>query len=210
MSGAPPFHLSDFTAAFSRERLARYRAPGDTDAMVLARYSWNHAISDAMNLPHHVLEITLRNAIDRAGRSVAGTPAAHGGVPSWLDASPPLLAPKHAASTESAREDLNDRGVPRTPGRLVAEMPLGVWVLLFGSYYDQGRGATGRPDFGFGRRAIYVRRFQILGPRDAIEKSSERFSIPFDYIETGLPTTSQSFISTRWSGLRRLQKQSGG
>jgi hypothetical protein len=34
--------------------------------------------------------------------------------------------------------------VPRNPGRLIAELTLGFWVLLFGAYYDQAAGRRGQ------------------------------------------------------------------
>jgi hypothetical protein len=113
--------------------------------MMLARYTWNQALADSTSLPLHVFEVTLRNAINRAGEDVCGLPQKHGGVPSWLDADPPFLKTSHSATTAAAREDLRARDAPRTSGRLIAELSLGFWVLLFGAYYDQGAGRRGRP-----------------------------------------------------------------
>jgi hypothetical protein len=171
----PMISMPALTAALSRERLSKYRQAGDPDAMVLARYAWNHAISDAMNLPLHIFEVTLRNTIDRVGRSIAGPITSHGGVPSWLDAQPSLLAPAHVASTTEARENLRKRGAPRTPGRLVAEMSLGFWVLLFGSYYDQGAGRHGRLGFQLWTATNLRSAFPNLGSGRDREKIRKEF-----------------------------------
>jgi hypothetical protein len=137
--------MAGITTALSAERLAKYRQPGDKDAMVLARYTWNQTLADSTSLPLHVFEVTLRNTINRAGVNVCGRPSKHGGVPSWLHADPPFLRTNHAETTAASREDLRVRGAPRTPSRLIAELSLGFWVLLFGAYDDQGAGRHGYP-----------------------------------------------------------------
>lgn len=136
--------MAGMTTALSAERLGKYRQPGDDDAMVMARYTWNQALADATSLALHIFEVTLRNTVNRAGENICRLPARHGGVPSWLDADPPVLKPSHADTVAGAREDLRARSAPRTPGRLIAELSLGFWVLLFGAYYDQGAGRHGR------------------------------------------------------------------
>lgn len=143
---APPLDAAALQQSLSPERLSTYRQPGDDEAMVLARYVYNQALVDALGLPLQVLEVTLRNAIDAAGRRAAGQLAGHGGVPCWLDARPRVVDAAHAATTADAREMLRARGVKLTPGRLTAELSFGFWVQLFNAYYDQAAGYR-RPGF---------------------------------------------------------------
>ncbi len=98
MSDPPPavpetsaiVRYSDLANAVSTERLSTLRSTGDTDDAVLARYFWNQAIVDAFGLSVHMVEVALRNAIVRVGDQHFGVPTRHGGVPSWLDAQPPV------------------------------------------------------------------------------------------------------------------------
>lgn len=138
-----PILMAGLTKALSAERLAKYRQPGESDAEVLARYMWNQAIADCMNRPVHICEVTFRNTVFQTGELTVGPIANHGGVHCWLDASPPIIKRSHHDTVAYAREELRARGVPRTTGRLIAELSFGFWVLLFGAYYDQGAGRRG-------------------------------------------------------------------
>lgn len=150
---APTFSYAALEGALSAERLSTFRLPGDDDVTALARYAWNQAVVDALGFPLHLLEVALRNAVDEAGRRVVGVPRRHGGVPSWLDADPPVLAASHAQTVAEAREALRARAAPRTPGRLVAELTLGFWLQLFNVYYDPSTVARGRPGLALWTRA---------------------------------------------------------
>lgn len=141
----PAFAYPDLEGTLSAERLGTFRQPGDDDATTLARYAWNQAIVDEFGFSLHLLEVALRNAVDRVGRQHVGTLKGHGGVPSWLDANPPVLDTAHARTTAEAREALRARAAPRTPGRLIAELTFGFWVQLFNHYYDPSRVARGQP-----------------------------------------------------------------
>jgi len=57
---------SDFEAAFSRERMSRYRiSPWDRKDLILARYIYNVKISSSLYNSLHILEVALRNGIHR-------------------------------------------------------------------------------------------------------------------------------------------------
>lgn len=163
---APPLTRAGLEHALSAERLAAFGTPGDDDVTVLARYAWNQAMVDAFGFPLHLLEVSLRNAVDGAGRQVAGAPKRHGGVPSWLDAQPPVLDAPHAATTAAARDALRARGAPRTPGRLIAELTFGFWVQLFNGYYDQGAGRRGRPGLALWTPAVLRAAFPSAPARE--------------------------------------------
>ena len=62
----------------SPDRLGAYGQVQEGHRVIVARYLWNIAISEALYAPLHILEVGLRNAIDRA--MVAET-----GSATWYD-----------------------------------------------------------------------------------------------------------------------------
>ena len=82
--------------ALSDERLEAHRVPGDRDELeAVCRYLWNLALCAAIQPALHFLEVTLRNHIFDASRSVLDESRLRfDKVPCWLDASPSLLEAK--------------------------------------------------------------------------------------------------------------------
>lgn len=127
---------------FSKIRLGRYiRACKDDDCKGLQLYKYNIQASQALYPVISVLEISLRNSIDRALTK-------HFGDPNWLltkraeFSENPLLVYKDAKGKEQAdlffkekikkaEDKLKYRGATITHVKLLAELTFGFWVKFF-------------------------------------------------------------------------------
>jgi hypothetical protein len=123
------FHYSeqlnqDIEASLSRDRLATYRRASANDLRrAIDLYCWNVALGSALFGPIGVLEVTLRNALDRELTRVF--------PPRWYDDVTFLrIDPKLAARIQAARDTIRKQGKSVTRSRLVAELPFGFWVHL--------------------------------------------------------------------------------
>lgn len=122
----------DLLPLVTSERLGSYlRASGGdvTDAFVL--YEWNmRAAASVMELTSMV-EVLVRNALDRELRDWAHR--RHGGA-TWLDVV--QLDRQGLADLQKARDRATRQGRrPEVHGRVVAELPLGFWRYLVESRY---------------------------------------------------------------------------
>ena len=147
--------------ALSDERLAAYATPVDEDELdSVARYLWNVALAGAMGPGLHALEVTLRNNLFNASRRVVDeTRLRFAEVPCWLDADPSLLYEREEVAVTDAKKTLRRAKKPMTPGRLVAALPFGFWVGLFGAHTSTaasevrlcGRQRSSRPSRSYRR-----------------------------------------------------------
>jgi hypothetical protein len=131
--------LRAFTVGCSADRLSKYRQPGDSDGMVLARYLWNTLLSEALYPTMQALEVTLRNSMhDAIAAKYANT--------AWYDIAG-LLERDDRKQLAVAKQKLSDAAVKQrvaaarmlTPGRIVAELPFGFWTSLLNSPYETNR-----------------------------------------------------------------------
>lgn len=164
--------------ALSPERLAAYACPDDRgEADALARYLWNGALAIALQVSLHALEVTLRNAIYDASKTLVAERfrrRRYVRIDSWLDAEPTFLMPNERDAVERAKERLGSDRRTWTAGHLVAKLTLGFWVALCRKPYDVSR-ADGprlwpkllpmvfpyRPPEVDGREALYLRLEEI-------------------------------------------------
>jgi len=126
--------MQDFDRAIrstlSDARFESYRRePTDAADDILARYTWNMALSEALYPILQAIEIALRNRINEAA-------AAEFDDPWWFDRAPPLDH-RELAFVTAAKAELTKRGKPVEVGRLVAELNFGFWTSLLDVRYER-------------------------------------------------------------------------
>lgn len=135
--------FNDLLPHISQDRLAAfYKKPADHERIVLARYSYNIALCEALYPLFHILEVTLRNAICRAvSTRVSGTgtvdPTTHR-IDSWLDrdaANTPILHHGQRVLVDDAKAEIVKSSRSLSEGRLIAELKFGFWTALFSHHY---------------------------------------------------------------------------
>ena len=113
------------------ERLGSYLhwSSGDVEA-AFALYEWNMAASAAVMHTTGMVEVIVRNAMDRVLQDMAGARR----WPSWFDGAP--LDRRGRADIRKARERATRFGSqPEVHGKVVAELTLGFWRYLAASRY---------------------------------------------------------------------------
>jgi len=112
----------------SPDRLAVYGQDQAGHRVITARYLWNIALSEALYAPLHLLEVGLRNAIDRAMAAETRSPTWYDSVAltSWGQKQ---IGKAKAAITQSNRQV--------TPGRVIAELHFGFWTAMFESDFEK-------------------------------------------------------------------------
>jgi hypothetical protein len=117
---------------FSAERMQKYfrRQPSD-DLKSLLHYQYNILASEAFYPSISVLEVALRNSVDREL-------AVKFGGPDWY---------RHFSTTPGLSNLINEIALAQgqikrrhelvTPSKIVAELTLGFWVRLFNSEYER-------------------------------------------------------------------------
>lgn len=111
----------------SRDRLAAYGHDTPGHRIMTARYLWNIAVCESLYAPLHLLEVGLRNAIDRAMNKSTGTA-------SWYDLV--TLTPWGHTQIGSAKTNISRSGKTVVPGRVVAELQFGFWTSMFENHYE--------------------------------------------------------------------------
>ncbi len=113
----------------SADRFGTYLAwaGGDRNKAV-ALYTLNALLSESLQLPLHMLEVSLRNRIHQVMTN------AHGGT--WFDMPEHQLNATQAEMLARARQDLTDKGKDDTPARLVAALTFGFWTAMLGKEYE--------------------------------------------------------------------------
>lgn len=115
----------------SPERLSSYMraSEGDIDA-AFTLYEWNMRASAAVTMTTGMVEIIVRNALDRELRRWAD----ERGYRSWLESVP--LDDRGVADIAKARmRATRDGRDPRAHGKVVAELTFGFWRYLVASRY---------------------------------------------------------------------------
>ena len=115
--------------SLSRERLLAYGKKEDSDNFnAVARYVWNTALCEALYPTIQCFEIVLRNAIHDSLCDYYR--------PDWL-LDNGFLRSYEQEGVNKAEEELQSQSKTVTPGRIVAELPLGFWTGLFVAQYDR-------------------------------------------------------------------------
>lgn len=126
------------TELLSEARLKKYGLGTVPESLVLQRYKWNLALSEALYPSLSLLEVGLRNRIDAALTAIYGT--------QWLseDWSHWVRTPKmkrfgfpnaeQEAILKTKQKLVRDNGEWTRP-KLVAELNFGFWANLFKSHY---------------------------------------------------------------------------
>jgi hypothetical protein len=111
----------------SPDRLAAFGRDAPGHRVVTARYLWNIAVCESLYAPIHLLEVGLRNAIDRAMVS-------HTASPNWYDIA--SLTPWGHEQVGKAKTGIARTKRPVTPGRVVAELHFGFWTSMFEHHFE--------------------------------------------------------------------------
>jgi hypothetical protein len=109
----------------SKARSGPYLAAAEGDsARALRLYAWNMEVSGAFLGPLHVLEVCLRNAVDDRLTVLAGRP-------DWWRSDIRFTFVAERMIQDSIRKCQIRSDL--APGHMIAELPFGFWVGLFGS-----------------------------------------------------------------------------
>ena len=119
--------MAGLISAISPTRFATYRRMAESDEAALQLYTWNAAAAAAFYGPLQTLEVTLRNAVHDTLKDDHGT--------RWFD-NGQILRPAERDKVDLAIQRLHEMHKQPTAGRVVAEMPFGLWVGLFANAYD--------------------------------------------------------------------------
>lgn len=112
----------------SADRLRVYGHDNPGHRTVTARYLWNIAVCESLYAPLHLLEVGLRNAIDRAMNKSTGSVF-------WYDSV--TLTPWGHTQVGNAKTSISRSGKSIVPGRVVAELQFGFWTSMFESHYEK-------------------------------------------------------------------------
>lgn len=117
----------------TRERMGSYLSAVNGDVeLAFARYEWNIQASASVIGLSSVVEVVVRNAIDR--ELIVWAERVYGVGVSWFDHAP--LDPKGGRDLESARSRATQRGRSReVHGKVIAELSLGFWRYIVESRY---------------------------------------------------------------------------
>ena len=117
--------LDDLEVSLSSERLGTYLEATDEDREEAVRlHVWNTAVSAAFYGPLQILEVTLRNAMNRRLGEEYGA--------AWYDNDCAGLNSHASNLISSAKDKLEQDGHGNDPHRVVAALSFGFWVSLLG------------------------------------------------------------------------------
>ena len=128
---APDRDYEALARLLSAERLGSYLSWSDGDLpAAFALYEWNMTASAAVMHTTGIVEVVVRNAMDRALVEVGDAR----GWRSWFDSAP--LDRRGRADIQKARDRATRFGnQPEVHGKVVAELSLGFWRYLAASRY---------------------------------------------------------------------------
>lgn len=129
-----PALFANLQTALAAERLDAYRQDQASALVTLARYLWNMAICESLYSTLQMVEIALRNALQRSLES-------HFQSTQWYDvpACWQLLTHTQQNQILEARQNLQRQGKPLNPGRIIAELTFGFWTAFFNKRFAQNR-----------------------------------------------------------------------
>lgn len=121
------YNLSDkkIVNSLTIERLSSYKNSEYSDSKnQLSMYSWNSALCAALYPWLSMLEVSLRNAMDKAIRDDRNNDH-------WFD-----LPYFDNLPIEEAKKKILTQNKEITPGRIIAELNFGYWTRLFSTRYE--------------------------------------------------------------------------
>lgn len=124
--------LEIITSAFSAQRLSKYLAYNHGDAeRTVTHYKANLRLAESLYISLSVFEVTLRNALSRELRNLAGKD-------DWFDIfyTTPELA-SLVPEIDKAKALIRNRGEMVTTDKIISEMTFGFWVMLLNSQYER-------------------------------------------------------------------------
>lgn len=131
-SSSAPVPVGMLFRLLSTERMATYAAECAEDMeQALRLYAWNTAVSAALWGSFNILEVTLRNAVDRQLAELAGRTDWWRGE-NLLRDQESRIAQDAVRAAKRTHSDLEIQ-----PGHTVAELTLGFWVGLLANRYHQ-------------------------------------------------------------------------
>ena len=120
--------VSAVVRCLSIERFETYSRQSPSQPSALELYAWNTALSAALYGPLQCLEVALRN-------SIYGTLEVHYGS-MWFE-NDGLMRGAELHLVRETVDKIGRQGRTLSPGRVVAELPLGFWVGLLANGYDE-------------------------------------------------------------------------
>lgn len=129
-----PTFFDQIQPALAVERLDAYRQDQAEPRVALARYLWNMALCESLYSPLQMVEIALRNALQRSLEN-------HFHSPHWYDvpACWQLLTTTQQSQIDEAKQNLARQNKSLAPGRIVAELTFGFWTAFFNKRSAQNR-----------------------------------------------------------------------
>lgn len=124
-----PASIAEIRRALSEPRYQTYLdvSRGDVE-LAMRQYVWNAALASGLQTPLHLLEVTLRNAVNDRLKHAYGV--------NWLGTAGLLKSPETAMVAE-AKNYLTSRGEAATLDKIVAELNFRFWVGIFSRKYDR-------------------------------------------------------------------------
>jgi hypothetical protein len=124
-----PALIAGIRRALSEPRFQTYLGLAGGDAeLAMRQYVWNASVASGLQTPLHLLEVTVRNAVNDRLKQ------AHGA--NWLSSAGLLKSPE-TAMVAKAKDYLVSRGEAATLDKIVAELNFQFWVGIFSRKYDR-------------------------------------------------------------------------
>lgn len=121
--------LKSLEEALSSERLATYVLLADGDPERAIRlYLWNAKLSEALQMPVHVLEVAVRNAIHKQLSRPYGA--------DWYDHPDCPIKPVLQDMIQEVKDSLVSEDKPITFPHMIAGLSMGFWVFLLSKRYE--------------------------------------------------------------------------
>ena len=124
--------LEIISSAFSAQRLSKYLAYNHGDAeRTIKHYKSNLRLAESLYISLSVFEVTLRNALSRELRNMAGKDDCF-----EIFYTIPELAP-FVPEIDKAKSLIRNRGEKVNTDKIISEMTFGFWVMLLNSQYER-------------------------------------------------------------------------
>lgn len=129
-----PNELLTLERRISAERFAPYRVAAGGPKRAITLYERNTELSAAFWAVLSDLEILVRNAMHEKLTTWSVTTC---GQAAWYLDYERVFNEQTTVDIQTARRHATTGGRPETPGRIVAELPLGFWRFLLSSRYER-------------------------------------------------------------------------
>jgi hypothetical protein len=154
----PQALFTTFQEQFSLARMEPYEvAAGEDPELTVRLYDWNIQISAAFFEDLGVVEILLRNALDRALREEYQLDL---GSKPWYEQNI-LLRPQYLVVDEEIKNASDGSGVPPNHDSVIAALPFGFWRHLLGPGYQISLWPKLEKAFPYSQPGATIRRSDI-------------------------------------------------